>query len=403
MSITSERRNRVNPGGLGVYVHFPWCLSKCPYCDFVAYGAAPDSIDHAGYADAVLAEFAGRHPSLSDRRLASIFIGGGTPSLWHPAELARVLARVFASFAAEGSQIEVSIETDPSSLDYDRARAWMDAGVDRLSIGVQALDDARLEFLGRVHTAAEARAAMGAAVRAGVPRISADLLYAVAGQTPEDAAREARELTLLGATHVSAYGLTVEPDTPFGHLARRGKLPLYDDVAMAEAFFAIDAALTGAGLRHYEISNYAAPGQEARHNLGYWRGRDYLGLGCGAYGTITLENGTARRYRNDPNPRAYLSRTAADGRSVLEPAGAADEWLDPTTRLRERIMLGLRMKEGIDLEAAAAEIGADPFPSGRLAALEELALRGRIVRRGAQVAIPLEAWIWADQTAASLF
>ena len=316
--------------------------------------------------------------------------------------MARVLADIVASFGVKGSRIEVSVETDPSSLTYDRARALVDAGVDRLSIGVQSLDDTRLQFLGRVHTAAEAREAMSVAVRAGVPRISADLLYAVDGQAPEDAAREARELTLLGATHVSAYGLTVEPGTPFGYLARHGKLPLYDDAAMARSFFAIDEALTSAGLRHYEISNYAVPGQEARHNLGYWRGSDYLGLGCGAYGTITLENGTAKRYRNDPNPRAYLSQTLRVP-DALESASVSDEWLDPATRLRERIMLGLRMKEGIDLEDAAAEIGADPFPLGRLAALETLAARGRVVRRGAHIAIPLEAWIWADQTAATLF
>jgi oxygen-independent coproporphyrinogen-3 oxidase len=383
-------------------VHCPWCLSKCPYCDFVAYAAAPESIDHTGYADAVVAELAGRRRTVSDRHLATIFFGGGTPSLWHPGELARVLSRIMSAFENKSSSVEVSLETDPSSLDYDRARALMDAGIGRLSIGVQALEDRRLQFLGRVHTAAEARDAIRAAVRAGVPRISADLLYAVAEQGPNDAAREARELALLGATHVSAYSLTVEPNTPFGHLARRGKLPLYDDAAMAESFFAIDEALTGAGLEHYEISNYAAPGQQARHNLGYWRGCDYLGLGCGAYGTITFEDGTALRYRNDPNPRAYSARALSDAESAFD-ARPADEWLAPETRLRERIMLGLRMKEGIDLEAAAADIGVDPFPAGRLAALDKLEARGRIVRRGAHVAIPPKAWIWADETSASLF
>jgi oxygen-independent coproporphyrinogen-3 oxidase len=382
----------------GVYVHFPWCLSKCPYCDFVAYAAPQESIDHAGYADAVLAELAAREADLPEGRLATVFFGGGTPSLWQTPEIARVLSGVLATFRPIGP-IEVSLECDPSSLDYDRARALVDAGVNRLSVGVQALDDERLRFLGRIHSAADAKGAILDAVRAGVPRISADLMYAVANQPTEQVAREARELAGLGATHVSAYSLTIEADTPFGNLARRGRLPLCDDGEAAAAFFAIDDALEGVGLEHYEVSNYAAPGQKARHNLGYWRGNDYLGLGCGAYGTVSRSDGTARRYRNHPNPRTYLSRDERGPAAFT----SSEEHLDPATRLRERIMLGLRMKEGVDLEAAAAELGTDPYGSGRRTALEELVARGRIVQSGSRIAVPRDAWIWADDTAARLF
>src|SRR5438045_532151 len=163
MSKASGTRNPRNPGDLGVYVHFPWCLSKCPYCDFVAYAAPAESIDHAGYANAVLAELESRRTEVAEARLGTVFFGGGTPSLWEPIELARVLRGIGSAFAASSS-VEVSAECDPSSLDEDRARALVDGGVERLSIGVQALDDDRLRFLGRAHTAAEARRAITAAV-----------------------------------------------------------------------------------------------------------------------------------------------------------------------------------------------------------------------------------------------
>jgi putative oxygen-independent coproporphyrinogen III oxidase len=382
---------------LGVYVHFPWCLAKCPYCDFVVHASPREDIDHRGYADAVIREIELRADGRTDRAVRTVFFGGGTPSLWDAREVARVLSAIEDAFGAEGRSLEVSLESDPSSLDYDTARALADAGINRLSIGVQSLDDERLRFLGRIHTADEAVAAVGAAVRVGGLRVSADLMYAVAGQTTEDAAGEARALVELGATHVSAYSLTIEPGTPFGRLAKKGKLPLIEDEAMAESFFAVDEALTNAGLEHYEISNYAAPDQRSRHNQGYWRGRDYLGLGCGAYGTLS-HGASATRYRNHTLPDAYVDTVrAGDQPSVTE------ETLDGATRLRERIMLGLRTREGLDLEAAAAELGTEPYPGERRGAIERLWARGRLARQGARIYVPFEAWIWVDDTAATLF
>jgi len=225
-------------------------------------------------------------------------------------------------------------------------------------------------------------------------RVSTDLMYAVAGQSPEAAAREASALVDLGATHVSAYSLTIEPGTPFGRLARAGRLPLADDEAMAASFFAIDESLARAGLEHYEVSNYAAPGQRSRHNLGYWQGRDYLGLGCGAYGTLAVSAGAALRYRNHPSPEAYLAATENH---------QEDEQLDAATRLRERIMLGLRTREGLDLETAAAELGTDPYPGARRSAMAELVSRRRLEQQGGRISVPREAWIWVDDTAARLF
>jgi oxygen-independent coproporphyrinogen-3 oxidase len=364
-------------GDFGVYVHFPWCLSKCPYCDFVAFAAPRSSIDGAAYTDAVLAELAARSIGLENRRLASIFFGGGTPSLWGAAEIARVIDAVVRAFPCD-TNAEISLECDPSSLDEDGARALVHAGVNRLSIGIQALDDERLRFLGRIHTREEAIAAVRAAVR--------------------------------GVTHVSAYSLTIEQGTPFGQLARRGRLPLCDDAVMAESFFAIDEALASAGLVHYEVSNYAKPGNEARHNLGYWQGRDYLGLGCGAYGTLRSPEG-ALRYRNHATPRAYLHAansalaSADDARHARSTAAftSSEERLDAAALLRERIMLGLRMRQGFDLEAAALELGTDPYPGQRRTALTQLETRGRVVLSHGRITVPRAAWIWVDDTAAALF
>jgi oxygen-independent coproporphyrinogen-3 oxidase len=387
-------------GAIGVYVHFPWCLSKCPYCDFVVQAAPREAIDHRAYADAVLRELDARTRTGSFGPLASVFFGGGTPSLWNPQEVGRVLRAIVSALPPNDEPVEVSLESDPSSLDYDRARAYLDVGVNRLSIGVQSLDDRRLRFLGRIHDAEQAILAVKGAVRAGGLRVSTDLMYAVAEQSPESGAAEAQTLVELGATHVSAYSLTIEPGTPFGRLARRGKLPLADDGAMAASFFAIDEALGGAGFEHYEVSNYAAPGQRARHNVGYWEGRDYLGLGCGAYGTLSAKGGSAVRYRNQPKPSAYV--VSLTPRAPLLPQ-ISEERLDAATRLRERIMLGLRTSDGLDLEAVAAALETDPYPGDRRDALERLESLGRITRRGPRIVIPREAWIWADATAAMLF
>jgi putative oxygen-independent coproporphyrinogen III oxidase len=370
----------------GVYIHFPYCLAKCPYCDFASYGVERQAIDHAGYADAVLRELDARAPQLEGRSIESVFFGGGTPSLWEPRELGRVLAGVQARLRCSEA-LEVTVECNPTSLDEERARALVGAGVNRLSIGVQSLDDTRLRFLGRLHDAAGAREAVHGAMRAAVPRVSADLIFGLPGQTTDQARDEALELADLGLSHMSCYQLTIEPGTRFGELAKRGRLPLADDGAVAESFVAIDEALGSRGLRHYEISNYARPGQEARHNLGYWRGDEYLGLGCAAYGFVLTRGDHGVRYRNDPIPERYVSG-----------ARNTEEVIDADTHARERIMLGLRVAEGLDL----SELG-EAWTPARARAAEWLEHRGRVAREGARLRIPASAWLWADDTAARLF
>ena len=325
-----------------------------------------------------------------------MFFGGGTPSLWATEELGRVLGAVLDAFRERRApEVEVTAECNPTSLDLDKARALRNVGVNRLSLGVQGLDAERLAFLGRLHDPNGGLHAAQAALDSAMPRVSLDFIFGVAGQSSEQAAEEAQTLAALGTTHLSAYALTIEPGTEFGARAKKGRLPLLEDAIVADSFSAVDDTLTRAGFDHYEISNYARNGHISRHNLGYWRGYDYLGLGTGAWGTVTLAEGRLR-YRNSPSPERYQALRferpfAADGGScsVVEP-------IDGETALRERIMLGLRLGEGIDLDAAASELGVTALPPERQRALDKLLDRGRIELDCGRLRIPKPQWLFAD-------
>jgi putative oxygen-independent coproporphyrinogen III oxidase len=381
---------------LGVYVHFPWCLKKCPYCDFLSVAAARDAIPHAAYADAVLRELEARLPLLAAQyRLETVFFGGGTPSLWQSSELGRVLSAILTAFSgSRAEQVEVTAECNPTSLDEAKARELQAQGVNRLSLGVQGLDAERLAFLGRLHDVRGGLDAARAALSSEMPRVSLDFIFGVSGQSAADAAREAQTLADVGTTHLSAYALTIEPGTEFGARAKKGKLPLLEEAAVADSFSAVDETLARAGFEHYEISNFARRGHVSRHNLGYWRGYDYLGLGTGAWGTVMLPRGRVR-YRNLPSPERYQASRfeqpfgEGSGCAVLEP-------LDAETSLRERIMLGLRVAEGVDLHAAGAELGIDPLPPERKRALDRLHDRGRIEVSAGRLRLPKSQWLFAD-------
>ena len=393
-----------------IYIHFPWCLAKCPYCDFVSYATSREEIDHAGYADAVIREAEARLRYLESRstssalRVSSVFFGGGTPSLWEPRELGRVLDRLRELFVVE-ADAEITVECNPTSLDGDRARSLVAAGANRLSIGTQSLRAEQLRFLGRLHDPAGAQAAVAAAIRAGVPRVSTDLIFGLPGQTPDDAREQAETLADSGLRHLSCYQLTIEPGTQFGERKKRGLLPMAEDGAVADAFLAIDETLERRGLRHYEISNYAEPGEEARHNLAYWRGDEYVGLGCGAFGYVRSGSGGIR-WRNAILPKDYVERTrSARADTIGEEDGITvmREELSPTALLRERIMLGLRVAEGVDLARAARELDVDPWTGERLRTIDILTERGRLVREGDVLRVPRAAWHFTDDTAARLF
>lgn len=387
-----------------VYVHFPWCLEKCPYCDFVSFKTTREAIDHTWYATAVVDEVRARAEWLAGYEVRSIFFGGGTPSLWEPAALGRVIAEIKATWPNEN--LEITAECNPSSLDRDRARGLVDVGVTRFSIGVQSLDAAQLKFLGRLHDSSMALAAIDAA-RAVSDRVSADLIFGLPNQKAEEAASHAAALVDRGLSHLSAYSLTIEPGTRFGELARRGRLPIAEEDATCDAFLAIEEALRARGLEHYEVSNYARPGEEARHNLGYWRGDAYLGLGCAAYGCGPATDGMVR-YRNDPDPARYVEGTRAlkpgapfvgDGvTSTVEP-------LDGETLLRERIMLGLRLADGLDLGHAARAVGLDPDValSRRQSAIARLQSEGALSVEGSRLRIPPSRRLATDGIAARLF
>ncbi len=398
-----------SPRSMAAYVHFPWCLAKCPYCDFVSYATPRDAIDHEGYADAVIDELGARARAMEEASptIGSVFFGGGTPSLWRASALGRVLRAIVSKFRLAAA-LEVTVECNPTSLDGAVAEALADQGITRLSIGAQALRTDHLRFLGRLHDAAGAREAIEAALRSSVPRVSADMIFGLPDQTPDDASAQAEALSTLGLDHISCYQLTIEAGTRFGELAKRGRLPLAEDGAVADAFVAIDDVLSSRGLVHYEISNYAKPGEEARHNLAYWRGHEYLGIGCGAVGFVrAASEGRARgvRYRNATNPRAYLdaARRAVPAFGVGDGTSVETESLEGEALLRERIMLGLRLREGLDLGAAARDLGVSPWTSGRERAATQLVARGRLEREGDSIRIPASSWLWTDDTAARLF
>ncbi len=375
-----------------VYVHFPYCLEKCPYCDFVSYKTERSAIDHDAYAEAVLRELDARAEVVAGRTIATMFFGGGTPSLWEPRALGRVIAGVRSKLKTS-DDLEITVECNPTSLDAARCEGLAEAGVNRLSIGVQSLRDQELKFLGRLHDASGAIAAVKAAIASPIRRVSADLIFGLPEQAPEEAARQAGALADLGLSHLSCYQLTIEPMTRFGELKKRGRLPMAEDGAVADAFVAIDEVLAKRGLRHYEISNYARPGEEARHNLGYWRGEEYLGLGCGAFGFARTEHGGVR-WRNQILPDKYVQSASAP---TME-----REDLDAQALLRERVMLGLRVVGGLDLAAVGDDLGVDAMTAERRRAIDALVSRGRLIADGARVWIPSRAWLFADDTAARL-
>jgi len=411
-AVTAERARVLDPEisaprvaeTLGVYVHFPYCLKKCPYCDFLSLPAAREEIPHARYADAVIAELEQRRGTLPELPLRSVFFGGGTPSLWKADELGRVLSAILEAFPRRAASVEITAECNPSSFDDQVASGLALAGINRVSLGVQSLDAKRLQFLGRLHDAAGAFAALDAAKRQAFPRVSADLIFGVAGESPEEAANEVSTIAARGVSHLSAYALTIEPGTQFGELARRNRLPLLSDDAVADSFAAVEATLEARGFVHYEVSNYAKPGAEAQHNLGYWRGEPYVGLGAGAWGTVPL--GDQRlRYRNTPSAERYLG-WAEERRDIdLTREGefvAVTELLEPATALSEQLMLGLRLSEGFAWRDGEARTGASMWTPSRQRAFAKWSARGALREEAGRLHIARTHWLLADGIIADL-
>lgn len=332
---------------IALYVHWPFCLSRCPYCDFNAH--VRERIDEARFRRAVLADLGFEAARVGPRPLGSLFFGGGTPSLMSPETVAAIIDAARAAFPPE-AEPEITLEANPSSVEAGRLRGHREAGVNRISLGVQALDDAALAFLGRRHSAAEARAALEVA-RATFPRASFDLIYARPGQGEAGWRAELRAALAFGLDHLSLYQLTIEPGTPFARAHARGELVLPDDATQAVLYAATAEEAGQAGLSFYEVSNCARPGAESRHNLAYWRYEPYLGVGPGAHGRVPLDGGlvATRRVRA---PEAWMEQVERLGHGVAE-----EEALDPPTRAREALLMGLRLAEGVDPEGFRARTG----------------------------------------------
>ncbi|MCG8557227.1 MAG: radical SAM family heme chaperone HemW [Proteobacteria bacterium] len=378
-----------------VYVHFPWCVQKCPYCDFASQSLARGQPPGHHYADAVLRELDWRAGALPGRRLSSVFFGGGTPSLWAPAQLGRVLRGIRAAFEEHVPCLEVSVECNPTSLGRRAAAALREVGVNRLSIGVQSLDDDELRFLGRLHDSAGALHALDAAVLE-LPRVSADMMFGLPEQTPASFCAQLERVLACGVGHVSCYALTVEPSTRFGALQRQGRLPLAPERAVVDTFRATERLLEQAGLAHYEVSNYARAGQHARHNEHYWRGGSYLGLGAAAVGCLGHGAAAARRYRNQPDPTRYMRCSRLSQLEVFE------ERLGCPELIREAWMLGLRTSHGVHIDTLRARLGVDPL-LGRERALRRLGKRGDLELVEGHLRVPAQRWLWLDGITSELF
>lgn len=351
---------------LALYIHWPFCVSKCPYCDFNSH--VRESVDQAAWRAALLADLAHEAQLTPGRRVGSIFFGGGTPSLMPPATVAALIDAADRAWGLEPG-VEITLEANPSSVEAARFADLARAGVNRVSLGLQALDDAALGFLGRAHDVTEGLGALDTA-QAAFGRVSFDLIYARPGQSLAAWEAELARALGFGTEHLSLYQLTIEPGTRFATLAAKGALTLPDPDLAADLFEATRAQAAAAGLPAYEISNHARPGAESRHNLTYWRYGDYVGVGPGAHG----RRGGLATFRRK-KPENWLAAVDRNGHGI-----ESEEPLDPTTRATEALLMGLRLGEGVDLARIAA-LGEGGVPL-REPAVATLARQGLLQRNG---------------------
>jgi putative oxygen-independent coproporphyrinogen III oxidase len=354
---------------LALYVHIPWCVRKCPYCDFNSHeraGALPED----AYVDALIADLEGLLPSVWGRRVSSVFIGGGTPSLFSVGAIDRLLSAVRARLVLE-PDAEVTLEANPGTAEAGRFRGYRDAGVNRLSIGVQSFDDAMLRRLGRIHDGNEARRAIEMA-REAFDNVNLDLMYGLPGQTPAMAQADIGEALRWQTAHLSAYQLTIEPNTAF--FSQPPRLPAHDLCADMQRM--IEDRLAAAGFEHYETSAFARPGVRCRHNLNYWQFGDYLGVGAGAHGKISFPNRITRHARIK-QPREYLA-VARGGASMTE-----DRTIDAKELPFEFMLNALRLIDGFPTEMYSARTGLPVL--GVEAALADAEEKGLIERTATRI------------------
>lgn len=341
-----------------LYLHIPFCRRKCPYCDF--YSIPEDRVRLAGYGDLLIRHLHLAHRQWSEGPFSTIFFGGGTPSLLSPDVVGRVLREVRIFFGVR-TEAEISLEANPGTVSAATLSGYREAGINRLSLGVQSLQPENLQLLGRIHSVAEARRAVKLARAAGFDNLSLDLMFALPGQTVADLHREIDLLLDLAPEHLSCYGLSVEEQTPFHHLHRRGGLELPEEERYAELFLTLHERLTRSGFEHYEISNYARPDRHCRHNLGYWQRQNYLGVGAGAHSFAA--HGWGSRLAVPPDLDRYARLLAAD----IDPAEHL-ETFDRRGAMAETLYLGLRTATGVNDDRFRQRFGlgvAEAFPAAK--------------------------------------
>ena len=345
----------------GVYVHWPFCAAKCPYCDFNSH--VRTAIDESGWVDGILAELDWMAQHQTEKPIVeTIFFGGGTPSLMEGRSVGRVLQKIAALWPM-GNDVEITLEANPASADAARFADYRAAGINRVSLGVQALNDPDLKKLGRLHDVAEARAALAMAMRQ-FDRVSLDLIYARPDQGEVQWRNELNEALSFGTDHLSLYQLTIEPQTPYALLHKNGQLQIPDDDLAAGLYEATQELTEAAGLPAYEISNHARPGQESRHNLIYWRYGDYAGVGPGAHGRLSL-NGARTATAAIKLPERWHDTVGKRGHGFAELTPVT-----PEEAAREHLLMNLRLAEGLDLAAYEKRWGTRP-DAAKIAALAE--------------------------------
>lgn len=372
-----------------LYIHIPYCISKCPYCDFNSH--VVPNIPEREYSEALLREldFYAQTEDWQGRKLNSVFFGGGTPSTFSPASIRKILEKSESLFAFD-KDIEITLEANPGTVDSAHFSGYRSCGVNRISIGAQSFQPRLLQWLGRVHSADETRQALKVVRQAGFENFNLDLIYALPGQSLADLRVDLEEALNFHPPHLSAYNLTIEEGTPFHREYQQGRirnLPEDEEIAMAEL---IEETLAKAGLERYEISNYAKPGWHSRHNVNYWQGGDYLGVGAGAhsYKRHQHKGGFGQRWQNEKNPGRYLEMIKYEGRAAV-----GEENSDLAKAAAEFMFVGLRMTRGISVDEFSRCFGKNPaefYPAIRDwlegGLMEESGGWLRLTRRGLMVA-----------------
>jgi oxygen-independent coproporphyrinogen-3 oxidase len=386
---------------LGVYVHFPFCRARCPYCDFAT--AVREPIPHDDYAAAVTAELSARvgwFRGESAPNLQSIYFGGGTPGLWRPQAIGRVIETTRRLCDAAGP-LEITVETNPGEVTAESAAGLRAVGVNRVSLGMQAFQDHLLRAIGRQHSVDAIAAAVQAARRAGIDNLCADLMFGLPGQTMDDWRHSLDALVALAPEHITTYALTVERGTPFGALERAGKLQRPDDETVAAMYGTAHEVLQAAGFEHYEISSYARPGRRAVHNTLYWTGGAYLGVGASASSFRPLADGTGWRFSNPRGLTTYLRSAAAHQGNPLP---AKLERRTSEDLENEGLWLGLRTCDGVDRAAHTRRYGGDPLASSqRAAAAQKCVDAGWLLVAPDRLRLTVAGFLFADEVSSRLW